>query len=258
MSNVRFSIITVCFNAEKDIGKTVQSVLGQNFDDYEYIIKDGGSTDGTLSQIYPLVEGYERVTVISEPDRGIYDAMNLSAEHATGEYVFFLNAGDCFCNEEVLAKTDAFLQSNKADVAYGNIIQVEAERRQIRQYGKMYQKKLFYLSGDCICHQAMFAKRDLFDRKFDLEYKVCADREWQLHWLSSNALFLPMFFNVSEVLSDGFSRTHIKDFEKEVKECINIYFPKTAWLYSLLVFMKKNPVMLKILRMAESFFRRKQ
>lgn len=251
MNKMRFSIITVCFNAEKCIEKTMLSVLKQDFNDYEYIIKDGKSSDNTLNRIYPLIEDDARVSVISTPDHGIYDAMNEAVKLARGEYIFFLNAGDCFCDKEVLSKVDMFLKNNKADVAYGNIIQIEGKQRQIRQYGKMYQKKMFYLTGDCICHQAMFAKRDLFKKEFDLKYKVCADREWQLYWLSNKASFLPMSFEVAEVLVDGFSKTHLKDFEREVRECINLYFPKEAWIYSIIETMKRSKVLLKLLKAVE-------
>ena len=150
MRRIRFTIITVCYNAEKYIKETVQSVLKQTFCDYEYIIEDGLSTDTTLKLAISLTDNNEKVIINSIPDQGIYDAMNKALEHATGEYIFFLNAGDCFSDDRVLERTSAFLDKHNADIAYGNIVQIDGEKESVRKYGRIYQRKLFYLSGDCI------------------------------------------------------------------------------------------------------------
>lgn len=258
MRKPRFTIITVCYNAEKYITGTVQSVLQQTFCDYEYIIEDGVSADTTLKLAITLTDSNEKIKVFSAPDQGIYDAMNKALEHATGEYIFFLNAGDCFCDDKVLERTSAFLDAHKADIAYGNIVQIDGKQKSVRKYGKLYQRKLFYLTGDCICHQAIFGRRELFlKRKFDTNYKICADRDWQLFWLNQKAVFLPMFFEVADVLVDGFSREHLDDYEREVKVCITNYFRKLACIYSFVTSMKKNAVMLKTLRTVEEIFWRK-
>lgn len=252
MSKPRFTIITVCYNAEKYITETIQSVLQQTFSDYEYIIEDGFSTDSTLKLVASLAEGNERINVFSMPDNGIYDAMNKALEQAEGEYIFFLNAGDCFCNNEVLSKAVGFFDSHNADIAYGNIVEINGEEKSVRKYGNIYRKKFFYLTGDCICHQAIFAKHELFlKREFDTKYKICADRDWQLFWIDKKAAFSPMFFEVATVLSEGFSRSHIEDYEKEVKTCINQYFGKLEWVYGIISIMKNNIMLLKILRYIE-------
>ena len=107
---VKFSIITVCYNAEKYIRSTILSVLQQEYKNYQYIIKDGKSSDSTMEIIHELLDGNDRVKIISERDLGIYDAMNEAAELAEGEYVLFLNAGDSFCDGTVLKKADEFLK----------------------------------------------------------------------------------------------------------------------------------------------------
>ena len=258
MRKPRFTIITVCYNAEKYITGTVQSVLQQTFCDYEYIIEDGVSTDTTLKLAITLTDSNEKIKIFSAPDQGIYDAMNKALEHATGEYIFFLNAGDCFCDDKALERTSAFLDTHKADIAYGNIVQIDGGQKSVRKYGKLYRRKFFYLTGDCICHQAIFGRRELFlKRKFDTNYKICADRDWQLFWLNQKAVFLPMFFEVADVLVDGFSREHLDDYEREVKVCITNYFRKLACIYSFVTSMKKNAVMLKTLRTVEEIFWRK-
>lgn len=98
------SVITICFNAEKEIGKTVKSVLNQSFDDYEFIIVDGMSNDGTLNVVNDIIKYYpnKKVRIISEPDRGIYDAMNKGLKMASGEWVCMMNSGDCFASNNVL------------------------------------------------------------------------------------------------------------------------------------------------------------
>lgn len=259
MSKPRFTIITVCYDAEKCITGTVQSVLQQTFCNFEYIIEDGVSKDSTLELATALTKRNERVSIFSMPDQGIYDAMNKALEHATGEYIFFLNAGDCFCDDRVLERTSAFLDAHKADIAYGNIVQIDGNQKSVRKYGKLYRRKFVYLSGDCICHQAIFGKHELFlEKKFDTNYKICADRDWQLFWLGHKAKFLPMPFEVADVLIDGFSRAHIADYEKEVKTCIAYYFSRTVWIYSLILLLKKNEEILKALRKIENFLLKKE
>ena len=101
----KVSVITICFNAEKDIQRTIESVVNQTFEDFEYIIIDGKSSDETLA----IVERYKSKIqqVISEPDDGIYDAMNKGVRLANGEWLIFMNAGDCFADYEVLEKVFA-------------------------------------------------------------------------------------------------------------------------------------------------------
>ncbi len=252
MSKPLFTIITVCYNAEKYIEDTMRSVLQQEFDNFEYIIKDGNSHDDTLRCVHSTLDGEERARIISAPDNGIYDAMNIAVEQAKGEYLFFLNAGDCFCNSEVLKKTAAFLSVHKADILYGNIVQIDEKGKSVRKYGNIYKKKFFYLTGDCICHQAIFGKRELFaEKKFDTNYKICADRDWQLFWLDRNAKFLPMHFEISDVLVDGFSRAHIDDYEEEVQRCIRHYFIKGKVVFAIIQKLKRNNLVIKVLRNIE-------
>lgn len=102
---VKISIVTICFNAEKEIARTIKSVLEQTFEDYEYIVVDGKSTDSTLEVINQIMANYptKNVRIISEPDKGIYDAMNKGIKSAKGEWINMMNAGDTFVDEHVLA-----------------------------------------------------------------------------------------------------------------------------------------------------------
>lgn len=252
MEKVKFTIITVCYNAEKHIRETIESLLCQTCMDYEYIIKDGGSTDKTLEIAHSLLDGKENIYIVSNPDKGIYDAMNQAVEMARGEYVYFLNAGDCFVNQNVLANVEVISSKGKSDILYGNIVQVEEKQRVIYKYGKVCKSKLYFSIGACICHQAMFVKRKLFDEKnFDTTYKVCADREWQLYQLEKKAVFAPMDFEVASVLADGFSSAHVKELEEEVVKCLDKYCISTSWIYKLILKIKKSYLILWVMRVLE-------
>lgn len=100
----KISVITICYNAEKEIEKTMVSVLDQSFNDYEYIIVDGASRDHTMNRIHKVLDKYPacNVEVTSEPDRGIYDAMNKGIKKASGEWVILMNSGDTFLDDNVL------------------------------------------------------------------------------------------------------------------------------------------------------------
>lgn len=252
MSKYKFTIITVCYNAEKDIARTIKSVLQQDYKEYEYIIKDGLSTDQTMNVVNSMVDESENIHIISEKDQSLYDAMNIAVAKAIGEYIFFLNAGDCFCDENVLKRTSDFIKSNEADIVYGDVIHVSSEKECVRKYGWICGKKSYFLSGDCICHQALFAKRTLFDaKKFDLKYKVCADKDWELFQIASKVSLKPMGFTVAIVLVEGFARSHVEDFERETRILLEKYCPWTVWIYKFIMFTKKNPMILHFFRLVE-------
>nr|WP_308624399.1 glycosyltransferase family 2 protein [uncultured Eisenbergiella sp.] len=255
MNQYKFSIITVCYNAEKFISETIKSLTKQSFKDYEYIIKDGGSTDKTLEYAYALTGDMKNAYIVSEKDKGIYDAMNIAVGMAKGEYIYFLNAGDYFIDNFVLEKTAAFIESHDDDVVYGNAAMFGQGNYSIKKYGRICSKKLYFLSGDCICHQAMFAKWDLFRKKqFNLNYKVCADKEWQLFFLSQGRSFESMNFEIAVVLTDGFSKEHIKDFENETYECLDIYCKRYKWVYGLILLLKRKYKVLSFFRYVEKKF----
>lgn len=252
MCQYKFTIITVCYNAEKYIKETVESVLKQNFQNYEYIIKDGKSKDSTLAIIHSMMEKNDRFQVISDPDRGIYDAMNQAICLARGEYIIFLNAGDCLIDNYILGRVNEFLQKNLADVAYGNVLQIGKDGKRLRKYGWICSRKWYFLSGDCICHQAMFARTELFrEKSFDTRYLVCADREWQLYFITKKRQFLSMNFAVTSVLQEGFSTNHVQDFEKETLQCLEKYCKEMIWVYKCVDKMKHHMLGRKILKKAE-------
>jgi glycosyltransferase involved in cell wall biosynthesis len=149
------TVITVCYNAGYDLDKTVASVLGQNYDNYEYIIKDGGSTDHSIERI----PDDKRIKVIQKDDHGIFDAMNQSLEIADGQFVNFLNAGDLFFDTEVLNTVAKYHHENpKVDFFYGDHISSESKMEYIR-IPKTLSK--FFLFTGTVCHQTWFLSRQV-------------------------------------------------------------------------------------------------
>ena len=165
MNNPKISIITVCFNAVKTIEKTIQSVINQTYNQIEYIIIDGASTDGTLD----IIKKYQdRISYWqSEPDKGIYDAMNKGITVAAGEWISFMNAGDKFVDERVVETVSSYLDKVHA-VVYGDTI---------NEWSFGYE--LIKPSKDDVmpfCHQSCFTRSDLLKKYlFDTHYVICAD-----------------------------------------------------------------------------------
>lgn len=168
----RISVVTTSFNTASVIEKTIRSVISQDYGDYEYIIIDGGSTDGAQEVIGRYIDQIAVFT--SEKDRGIYDGMNKGVLAATGDFVIFLNADDIFVDGSVLSDVAEFIVSHpEADVVYGN-------SEQVQEYGTFTVRPTIAYIGHkmAISHQAAFVRRTLLlDHPFDLKYKYAADFE---------------------------------------------------------------------------------
>lgn len=170
--NPILSIITVCYNSVDVIEKTIISVINQEYADYEYIVVDGSSSDGTICIINKYSKQINKI--ISEKDSGIYDAMNKGIKMASGKYLLFLNADDVLYSNTTLNKVCQFMDDDKyfSDIYYGDI---ELEN----EYGIYHQSprelKLFPYKM-VVSHQAVFVKKELLvDNLFDLNYRYCAD-----------------------------------------------------------------------------------
>lgn len=222
MSDEKISIITVCFNAEKSIEKTIQSVISQTYPNIEYIVIDGGSTDDTQNILRSHKNHIN--TLISEKDEGIYDAMNKGLGQAHGDFVYFLNSGDYLHRNTILAEIVRSIQKNDAyDLYTGDIIYYDSKGSEClsgyRENHVDYLEKV-------ICHQAIIARKSVFDRygNFDTRYKIYADYDWLLrcvfqHQLKVYYTGLPIAY----YLKDGKSDTSWKRYVSERKEIITKY-----------------------------------
>lgn len=180
-----FSIITVTFNAASTLPATLASVREQTYSGpMEYIVMDGASKDGTPELARQA--GIAGMTVVSEPDGGLYDAMNKALERARGEYVIFLNAGDAFHSPDVLARyAEAIRRENRPGIVYGQTLLVDGDRRPAGSRHLTAPEMLTYRSfadGMLVCHQAMAVLRRI-TAPYDLSYRFSADYEWCLRCL---------------------------------------------------------------------------
>jgi len=183
---LKISVITICKNACDTIEQTIQSVLRQTYENIEYIIIDGKSTDGTMG----IIKTYEnRISkIISEPDSGIYDAMNKGIAISTGDILYFLNAGDRLWDKNVIKKAALEFEKNNALIIYGKSVYENIpkglEKRYInRPY--VFNKKID-AAKHIIPQQCFFYKKDVFSQIgiFDTKFRVAADMDWFLRSLN--------------------------------------------------------------------------
>lgn len=173
------SIITVTYNAEAELEPTLKSVSEQTFGDYEHIIVDGQSTDGTLALVGRYMN--PRLHLHSKPDRGIYHGMNRGLKYAEGKYVIFLNAGDRFAAPDTLAKY-AEAATEDADIVYGDTVIVDKEGNVLRKRHLDAPDMLTfnsYLKGMLVCHQAFMVRREIAP-PYSRDYRLSADYDWCL------------------------------------------------------------------------------
>ena len=227
MNQPLISIVTIVYNGARQLEKTIESVLYQTYPHIEYIIVDGGSTDGTLA----IIKSYENRLAkwISEPDKGIYDAMNKGIDLATGKWINFMNCGDQFISENVVEKISKYL-GEAHDIVYGDAIvlyptfNTKLKTTPVRKLWK----------GMSFCHQAAFVRTALMKEfKFDLSYKVSGDFDflYRMHVAKKE------FFHVKEDVcyydyKEGTSKKMVILSAKErQKSVLREGFNLKKWLY---------------------------
>lgn len=181
------TIVTVVFNDKDGILKTIDSIKSQNYLDFEYVVVDGGSSDGTsevLEDNSLIIDRY-----LSERDNGIYDAMNKGVSISSGDYVIFMNAGDTFFDENTLSLISSNLESRDFDVVYGDRIYVD-DSQEVYQAARNVDDSLIRMP---YCHQSVFVKRELLAAMpFDTTYRFAADYDQVLRFIESSASFKRM------------------------------------------------------------------
>lgn len=174
---MKISIITVCYNSVETIEKTILSVKKQTYGKIEYIIVDGNSKDKTVS----IIQKYDTIISrwISEPDKGLYDAMNKGIMMATGDFIGILNSDDTFYSETVIEEIVNFHKINDIEASVGDIIQHKESGKIVRLYSSRYWTPKKLKMGFMPPHPSIFFKKDLFNKfgKYDLGFKIGADYE---------------------------------------------------------------------------------
>jgi len=206
------SIITINYNNRDGLRKTIESVVNQTYRDFEYIIIDGGSTDGSVDVIREYADKIDYW--VSEKDKGIYNAMNKGVAVAHGEYTQFLNSGDYLCDKDVLEKV--FSHNFTEDIVCGNIITLKGGGMIAPESVTME----YFIKGS-LPHPSAFIKRELFDTHlYDEQYKISGDWEFFIyHLIIKNASYKSINLNVTVFDTNGISSTTKKEFhDSSLKE----------------------------------------
>ncbi len=205
------TVVTVCFNEEKDIEDTIRSVLSQTYRDFEYIIKDGMSSDDTLKIAGKFENSFKEkgidYRIISEKDEGLYDAMNRAVKAAGGEFINFMNSGDLFFDDRVLERIFSGRDVSVSDLIYGDAVEIE--------YGEYYYfKKCPELIEERMPfnHQTVFARTELLRQMpFDTSLKITADYDFLLRAKKAGKVFTDSNVVTALISKDGVSTVRLKD-----------------------------------------------
>jgi len=188
MRGLKISIVTICFNNEAVIRRTIESVTGQDYADIEYIVVDGSSTDASLD----IIKEYEQqiATLISEPDKNLYDAINKGMKAATGDVVGLIHAGDRLFNGEVIRKIADHFNAHDIDVMYGHSILVNERDVPVRVNRSPAYRRSLVIRGWMPSHQSIYIRRSLLDRigYYNLDLHPSSDYEFFLRYFYFHSL----------------------------------------------------------------------
>ena len=246
---MNISLITATYNSAATLRDTIQSVISQTFHDIEYIIVDGGSTDTTveiIKEYEPVFQG--RMRWVSEPDNGIYDAMNKGIDMASGEVIGILNSDDFFTSNDILQTVnDAFIADNQLEGVYADVVYVDKDNtnRTLRHFsGKKFSRgRLCY--GFMPPHPSFFVKKDCYRKSgpYSLKYPICADYDMfvKMIWeLDINTKYIPKVFVTmrSGGASGNGAKVH-KEIMRERIACVKEHhLPSNALKQSIRYFEK--------------------
>lgn len=220
----KFTVVTVTYNAEQTLERTLQSVASQAYRNIEHLIVDGLSSDGTLSLVQEYAEDNSvcehphEIRFIREPDNGLYDAMNKAIDNARGDYLVFLNAGDKFHSADTIGVLVMDLASNCADmscidacpaVLYGETDLVDDGGNFLRHRRLQAPSQLnwrSFLNGMLVCHQSFYVRTDLARKHhYDLRYRFSADFDWAVRIMKDAQEHGLAFYNTGMILTDYLS-----------------------------------------------------
>ena len=219
--NQKVSIITITYNNLDGLKRTRESVISQTYEDYEWIVIDGGSTDGTREFLQEHAE--EMSYWCSEKDEGVYNAQNKGTSQASGDYCIYMNAGDSFYDKDVLK--NVFSEVHEEDILYGDWAQVfpDGKKRYIEPSDSVDYAFFFV---DNICHQAMFIKTSLLkESPYDETYRLYADWAKWTEFAYKGKTFKYIHQRICYFMMDGMSAENEENNEKERKRVIEEFYP---------------------------------
>lgn len=185
---MKVTVVTAVLNDAGHIEQTILSVISQTDIEIEYIIVDGGSKDGTLELIGKYKDKIS--LLISEPDRGVYDAMNKGIKYSTGDFVYFINSGDVLLNPSILSKIKLEELKEKNAIIYGNVVVAYGNIEALEKPRPFFNSKMKF-KGIGICHQSMFFPGELIrNEKYDLSYNIAADYDLAYRLWRKGTVFL--------------------------------------------------------------------
>lgn len=239
--NPLISVVTVCYNSNNDIEKTMESVFNQTYSNVEYIVIDGGSKDGTVDIIN---EAIDKITYfVSEPDRGIYDAMNKGVRAAKGDWIIFMNSGDVFASEDAITKCFVNIE-NGTKVIYGDRIAEYAKASYIEKPGPIKDFDFRFP----IFHQSTFIRCDVMKRlEYDARFKICGDFDFfrKLYLKGEGFQYKDVIISKCECIT-GISNTLNQTKTRICEDCIIVHgritkIDNIRILYAqLIAFVKKK------------------
>lgn len=259
------SIITINYNNAIGLEKTMQSVLSQTYTEFEYIVIDGGSDDGSVNVIKRLEGGFgNRLHWVSEPDKGIYNAMNKGIRLSGGDYLEFLNSGDCLVDEKVVGRmVDELKKRRCPSIIYGNMLKSMSDGRILRD--RCFAGEDITLQGmyhGCLNHSPAYIKRSLFDKYglYDESLRICSDWKWYLQSIVLGEE-RPVYVDLDVTLFDmtGISETNKDLLESERTSLLQDMIPRgiladyEKWYSSVDMIKRliKHPLVFKIVRFME-------
>jgi len=220
---MKISIITTTYNSEKTVAETLESVLEQDYTDYEHIIVDGASKDSTMKIVKEYEKRYNgKLKYISEPDKGLYDAMNKGLEMATGDIIGLLNSDDKYAKNYVLSKIASSIKNS--DGIHANLLYMDPETMK-KPVRKWITKSTNIRKGNITAHPTLYLKKEVYQEigNYNLDYKIVADYDFMIRLLKDNKYKLEY---INEYLihmrAGGVSSNGIKGYVNNLKEAYKV------------------------------------